>query len=634
MPEIIIIDTRKPQETKSVLFAPEKLPNQECLLGRDARCCIVLNDVLASRIHGKISFRHGNYYYADLGSRNGSKVNNINAQLNQEYQLKPSDMIALGNHLLWVKAIAGVQVAVAPEPLTPEQYMPLATIDTATLATWTQGTKQVKCVQIIDETVDVKTFTFVGEPLVKFNYQPGQFVTLSLNIDGKKIKHPCFISSTPSRPHNLEITVKRVTSNPQTNTTPDLVGNWLHEHLKVGSQIEISAPIGKFTNFAHPSQKLLLISAGSGIVPMMSMSRWICDTVSNVDIVFLHSAKSPEDIIFRQELEMMTTRYPQFKLAITVTRPVPGQPWYGYTGRINQTILPAIASDYQDRTVYVCGSNSFRTTIKKLLGKINFPMENYYEEGLDRGKGKQQKLAPTIPAGDRTSIAQLISAPAPVPNPAPAPVPNPVPNPAPAPAPNPAPVPNPVPVPNPAPAPAPAPVPNPVPVPNPAPVPTPNPAPNPTPAPVPTPNPAPAPAPNPVATPEPITPPTVAPTSIFSFSAASSLDPVATPEPITPPTVAPTSIVSFPAVSVSSTFVVVLSKSGQEIACDGEEAILDIAEAKGADLPFGCRMGACGACKVRKIEGEVIYDDDDIECEAGFIYTCVARPVGKVVIEA
>ena len=89
MPEIIIIDTRKPQDIKTVQIAPENQLNQECLLGRDPRCCIVLDDNLASRNHGKIAFRQGNYYYSDLGSRNGSKVNNEDAQRNQEYLLKP-----------------------------------------------------------------------------------------------------------------------------------------------------------------------------------------------------------------------------------------------------------------------------------------------------------------------------------------------------------------------------------------------------------------------------------------------------------------------------------------------------------------------------------------------------------------
>ena len=544
MPEIIIIDTRKPQETKSILLNPEQQLNQECLLGRDERCSIVLNDSLASRTHGKIAFRNGNYYYSDLGSRNGSKVNNVDAQLNQEYLLKPSDTIALGNHLLWIKAIAGVEAPAAPQNLTPEQYMPLASIDTSTLETWTQGTKQVRCVQIIDETVDVKTFTFTAEPPVKFDYQPGQFITLNLDINGKSVKRSYSISSTPSRPHTIEITVKRVpTPADEPTAPPGLVSNWLHDNLKVGSQIEINAPMGKFTNFANPSAKLFLISAGSGITPMMSMSRWICDTVSNVDIVFLHSARSPEDIIFRQELEMMTARYPNFKLAITTTRPVPGQPWYGYTGRINETILPAIASDYKERTVYVCGPNPFMEATKELLKNIGFPMENYYEESFGGAK-KKKKATPTVPVGDRTSIVQ--------------------------------------------------------------------------PAPIPTPPPAPAPAPA-------STPPVVAPTSIVGAGIPAPT-PAPTPTPVPAPAPAPSG-------GGSSRPMVVLAQSGQEIACDGEEPILDIAEAEGADLPFGCRMGACGACKVKKLEGDVIYDDD-VNCEDGFIYTCVARPAGRVVIEA
>lgn len=552
MPEIIVIDTRKPQETKSILLNPEQQLNQECLLGRDERCCIVFNDSLASRTHGKIAYRNGNYYYSDLGSRNGSKVNNIDAQLNQEYLLKPSDTIALGNHLLWIKAIAGVEAPAAPQALTPEQYMPLATIDLTTLETWTQGTKQVRCVQIIDETVNVKTFTFIAEPPVKFNYQPGQFVTLNLNIDGKSVKRSYSISSTPSRPHNLEITVKRVPAPDDEPSAPQgVVSNWLHDNLKVGNQIEINAPMGKFTNFANPSAKLLLISAGSGITPMMSMSRWICDTVSNVDIVFLHSARSPEDIIFRQELEMMTARYPKFKLAITVTRPVPGQPWYGYTGRINETILPAIASDFKERTVYVCGPNPFMEATKQLLQNIGFPMENYYEESFGAVKKKKQ-ATPTVPAGDRTSIIQPTSI---------------------------------------------------------------------TP---PTPTPIPAPAPTPTPTPANSIPPVVAPTSIVGAGIPVPASPTPATPSVTPP--APNS-------SSSSSPVIVLSKSGQEITCDGEEVILDVAEAEGADLPFGCRMGACGACKVKKIAGDVIYDDD-VNCEDGFIYTCVARPAGRVVIEA
>ena len=549
MPEIIIIDTRKPQETKTVNLTPAKQLNQECLLGRDERCCIVLNDTMTSRIHGKIAFRHGNYFYCDLGSRNGTRINNETAKVNQEYFLKPSDTIAIGNYLLWVKAIASTDVSGSlSQPPTPSKYMPLATIDPVLLQPWTSGTLNVNCVQIIDETADVKTFTFTANPPVIFTYKPGQFVTLNLNIGGKQVKRSYSISSTPSRPNTLEITVKRVPAPPDEPTAPPgLVSNWLHDNLKVGDKIEINPPIGKFTNFDHPSRKLLLISAGSGITPMMSMSRWICDTVSDIDVVFLHSARSPQDIIFRSELEMMSARYPNFKLAITVTRPQLGQPWYGYTGRLNKSIIPAIAADYKNRNIYVCGPHPFMEATKSLLKQIGFPLENYYEESFGGVKKKTAKPpTPTLPTNNPPTSISLPT------------------------------------------------------------------------------------KESHTSIIQPVTPPSSLQSNPSTTNGYNTV--------ITSPS--STSLLglnnSVPAAvaasSKSSASMLVLAKSGQEISCNGEESILDLAEAEGIDLPCGCRMGVCGACQVKKLEGEVAYDDD-VDCETGHVLTCVAKPVGRVVLD-
>ena len=79
--------------------------------------------------------------------------------------------------------------------------------------------------------------------------------------------------------------------------------------------------------------------------------------------------------------------------------------------------------------------------------------------------------------------------------------------------------------------------------------------------------------------------------------------------------------------------IVVFAKSGKEIVCDEEDNILEIAEQEGIELPSGCRMGACGACKLPLLEGEVNYDDEPV-CEPGHLLTCIAQPVGRVVIEA
>ena len=536
MPEIVLINTQKPQTTRTVSVEPEKGLNQECLLGRDERCAVVLDDSMISRIHGKIFFRNGNYYYNDLGARNGSRLNNEVVKLNQDYLLKPSDTIAIGYHLLWIQSIGGIEAEPsAAISLTPQQYMPVAMVAPESINRWSQGELNAHCVHIIDETQDVKTFRFVADPPVLFTYQPGQFATLDLEINGKRVKRSYSISSTPSRPHTLEITVKRVPAPAdEPNAPAGLVSNWLHDNIKVGSQVKMSSPMGKFTCFANPSPKLLFISAGSGITPMMSMSRWLCDTSSDVDILFVHSARSTRDIIFRQELELMAAKYSNFKLAITLTRLEAGHSWVGYQGRLDELMLRSISPDFLHRNVYVCGPSVFMESTKSLLQKMNFPMENYYEESFGGAKKKKKKAAAekteatAISIPKTTNIENLV-------------------------------------------------------------------------------NQVPPSSPN-SHTPE--------PTYIVSSPSA--------PTPKSP---------SKAATPASSSPAIVFAQSGQEISCDGEESILEVAEAEDIELPYGCKAGACGMCKLRKLEGEVTYDEEP-DCEEGYVLTCIAKPVNKVVIEA
>ncbi|GBF79929.1 2Fe-2S iron-sulfur cluster-binding protein [Aphanothece sacrum] len=259
---------------------------------------------------------------------------------------------------------------------------------------WTKGDLTVRCLSVIEETQDVKTFRFVGTSPVLFNYKPGQFVTLKLNIVGKTIKRAYSISSTPSRPHTLEITVKRV---PPPSDVPDappgLVSNWLHDNISVGSEISLSGPSGKFTCVDNNHPKLLFISAGSGITPMMSMSRWALDTGAQRDIIFFHSARSPQDIIFRRELEVMTAQHPNFHLALTMTRASLGEPWWGFTGRLTDKLLEIIAPDFQERMIYVCGPDTFMKGVKTLVEGMGFPMVNYHQESF--GGSKKASSTPT-----------------------------------------------------------------------------------------------------------------------------------------------------------------------------------------------------------------------------------------------
>src|SRR5919107_374936 len=150
--------------------------------------------------------------------------------------------------------------------------------------------------------------TSLSEPAhpALFQYEPGQFVTLQLQIDGRPVNRCYTISTPPTRPHLLGITVKRQPGG--------LVSNWLHDTMAPGQRISAEGPFGVFTIARHQSAKYLFLSGGSGITPVMSMTRTLYDLGSDADVVFVHSARTAADIIFRRELETIASTVPTVRV--------------------------------------------------------------------------------------------------------------------------------------------------------------------------------------------------------------------------------------------------------------------------------------------------------------------------------
>ncbi|MBL3931311.1 hybrid-cluster NAD(P)-dependent oxidoreductase, partial [Bacteroides thetaiotaomicron] len=84
-----------------------------------------------------------------------------------------------------------------------------------------------------------------------------------------------------------------------------VMSNWLHDTMRPGGRMLAYGPSGSFTPTAAPAAKLLYLSAGSGVTPLMSMTRASIDLGLDLDIVFVHSARTPADIVFRNELQRL-----------------------------------------------------------------------------------------------------------------------------------------------------------------------------------------------------------------------------------------------------------------------------------------------------------------------------------------
>jgi glycine betaine catabolism B len=393
-----LFSPQTPDNFQDLALRPENTIDRKCTIGRSPTATVVLDSQEVSRLHGEIVERNGEHYFIDTGSSGGSLLNDVAVIAHQEHPLKSGDVLSLGSFTLKVTQIGDPDAAtmVKLPVLTPAQYMPVSAIAPEEFTRWQKGDITVRCAEIIDETDDVRTFRFVAEPPVLFSYKPGQFATLALQINGEEVLRSYSISSTPSRPHSLEITVKRVPA-ASPDVPPGLVSNWLHDNMKVGNKLQLSGPLGKFTCFQYPSRKLLFISGGSGITPMMGMSRWICDTIANCDIVFFHSARTPADIIYHQELTLLSSRHKNFRPLVTVTQWKSGQGWLGLTGRLNANMVKLTIPDFMERTIFVCGPAAFMEAAKETIASLGFPMENYHEESFGGSKAKK-KVATPAPA--------------------------------------------------------------------------------------------------------------------------------------------------------------------------------------------------------------------------------------------
>lgn len=283
---------------------------------------------------------------------------------------------------------------------------------TGALPEWNpEGDDTLVVLAIRDETADVKTFVLAPKEPCVFRYLPGQFLTLDLDIGGESVNRCYTIASAPTRPHTIAITVKRVPGGP--------VSNWLHDHVTVGSTLRAIGPMGEFSCFAQgtpkPAPKYLFLSGGSGITPLMSMARTFHDLAAPRDIVFVHAARSPADIIFREELELMARNQPGlFRFAPVCEADSPRLPWHGLRGRVGLGVLEHVAPDYREREVFVCGPAPFMKAVREMLKQAGFDMSRHHEESFDfaeLAKAEPEVAAEVVSAELLQAVPEALEAP-------------------------------------------------------------------------------------------------------------------------------------------------------------------------------------------------------------------------------
>ncbi|MEK6418361.1 MAG: hybrid-cluster NAD(P)-dependent oxidoreductase [Burkholderia gladioli] len=263
-------------------------------------------------------------------------------------------------------------------------------------AEWGSGELRVlTCCRVVDETRDVRSFEFRVGDGAPVRFEPGQFMTVSATVQGQSVERCYTISSAPTRPHLLSITVKRVPGG--------TMSNWLHDNLAPGSLLRAYGPSGSFTSTAAATRKSLYLSAGSGVTPLMSMLRAGIDLGLDRDVVFVHSARTPHDIVFRRELARLAELSPRLR-TVFVCEGVGDEPeWAGPIGRLSLQLLNEQVPDFTDREVFTCGPAGYMNAARALLREGGHDPACYHQESFDISAGLALEPAAEPAQPDRSA---------------------------------------------------------------------------------------------------------------------------------------------------------------------------------------------------------------------------------------
>lgn len=239
---------------------------------------------------------------------------------------------------------------------------------------------ELRVTGVFEETPDVRTFRLMlpdgGE--LPFAHQPGQYLNLALTIDGKRVKRSYTIASSPTRAQYCELTVKRASSG---------FGSWhLHDHIRVGSTLAVSAPAGRFVFTGVETDRVVLIAGGVGITPLMAIVRYLTDRGWPGQIYLLVAARTERDLIFAEELSYLEKRFPNLHVCRTLSRPdastganekgapaAPGAGGRGGRGAISRAVLERFVPDIAKGPVYLCGPDGMMTATRALLLELGLP---------------------------------------------------------------------------------------------------------------------------------------------------------------------------------------------------------------------------------------------------------------------
>ncbi len=241
------------------------------------------------------------------------------------------------------------------------------------------STFELSIKEIKKETEEAVTITFENPNGNRIPYKPGQFLTLITAPDGQEVRRSYSLSSSPTET-DLAITIKAVTNG--------LVSNYLVYETKVGQKIKMMLPAGHFTTdfIADRRRTIVLLGAGSGITPLLSILKTALQKEPKSKVVLIYGNRNEGSIILKKQIDELLLKYPEKFSCVHVLSNASAD-WQGLRGRLSPEMINDITSDIlksdkKTAEYFFCGPEEFMKSGIEILSKQGIANDNIHKESF------------------------------------------------------------------------------------------------------------------------------------------------------------------------------------------------------------------------------------------------------------
>ena len=229
---------------------------------------------------------------------------------------------------------------------------------------------QARLIESFPIAPEVRHFVFETPEAAKLDFTPGQFVSFTGEVKGKKITRAYSIASAPPvEGGRFELCLNLVQEGV---FSPHLF------EMKPGDTVEMRPPLGQFV-LRHPERDAVLIATGTGIAPFRSILKAHLNE-NSPEFTLLFGARHEHGLLYRTEFEEMERHFSHFRFVPTLTRP--GPEWKERTGRV-QAHLAEMIGERRDLDILLCGLKLMVDDVRNILREMGFDRKHVLYEKYD-----------------------------------------------------------------------------------------------------------------------------------------------------------------------------------------------------------------------------------------------------------